>query len=107
MRLLDTIMADRAGHGKLMECMRPHLEEFACETVADQMAIRRSNSIVSGIAVVTPDFIDNWSLDEEMDHSPFLTSILTAAAQTERAKIHNKIKRPEKVLKLNRVHSFC
>jgi hypothetical protein len=38
MQLLDTIMADRAGHGKLS-----HLEELACETVADEMAIRRRN----------------------------------------------------------------
>ncbi|KAJ7728308.1 hypothetical protein B0H14DRAFT_2640736 [Mycena olivaceomarginata] len=100
MQLVDMIMADRAGHSKLLECMRPHLEEFACETVADEMATRRRNSIVSGIAVVTPDFIEKWSLDEEVDHSPFLTSILIAAAQTERAKIENKIKNPEKMVQV-------
>ncbi|KAJ7882756.1 hypothetical protein B0H14DRAFT_2565150 [Mycena olivaceomarginata] len=59
-----------------------------------------ADQIVPGIAVVTPDFIENWSLDEEVDHSPFLTRILTAAAQTERAKLHNKIKRPEKMVQV-------
>ncbi|KAJ7927123.1 hypothetical protein B0H13DRAFT_1861663 [Mycena leptocephala] len=67
---------------------------------ADEMAIRRRNSIVPGIAVVTPDFIENCSLDEEVDHSPYLTSILTAAAQTERAKLHDKIKRPERMVQV-------
>jgi hypothetical protein len=77
-------------HAKLWPTKWPYVEE-----------------IVPGIAVVTPDFIENWSLDEEVDHSPFLTRIWTAAAQTERAKLHNKIKRPEKVREVNHVHSFC
>ncbi|KAJ7900785.1 hypothetical protein B0H13DRAFT_2252169 [Mycena leptocephala] len=80
--------------------MQPHLEEFACETVADEMETRRRNSTLPGIAVVTPDFIENWSLDEDTNDTPFLTSILTAAAQTERAKKQNKLKKPDKMVQV-------
>ncbi|KAF8152099.1 hypothetical protein K438DRAFT_1910249 [Mycena galopus ATCC 62051] len=80
--------------------MRPNLEEFACDTVAEEIATRQRNSIVSGIAVVTPEFIEKWSLDEEVNFSPFLTRILTMAAQTDRAKIHNKMKKPEKMVQV-------
>jgi hypothetical protein len=97
MELLQTIFADHNGRRKLLDCMRPHLEEFACETVADEMETRRRNSTLPGIAVVTPDFIENWSLDEDTNDTPFLTSILTAASQTERAKKQNKLKKPDKV----------
>ncbi|KAJ7883336.1 hypothetical protein B0H13DRAFT_1890420 [Mycena leptocephala] len=67
--LFETNFADRNGRGKLLDCMRPHLEEFACKTIADEMETRR----------------------------PFLTSILTAASQTERPKKQNKHKKPDKV----------
>ncbi|KAJ7937723.1 hypothetical protein B0H13DRAFT_1698652 [Mycena leptocephala] len=80
--------------------MRPHLEEIACKTVADEMETRRCNSILPGIAVVTPDFIENWSLDEDINYTPFLTSILTAASQTERAKKQNKLKKPDKMVQV-------
>ncbi|KAJ7883082.1 hypothetical protein B0H13DRAFT_2253004 [Mycena leptocephala] len=80
--------------------MQPHLEEFACETVADEMETRRRNSTLPGIAVVTPDFIENWSLDEDTNDTPFLTSILTAASQTERAKKQNKLKKPDKMVQV-------
>jgi hypothetical protein len=96
-RLFDTIMSDLNGRRKLMSSMRPHMEEFACEIVAEEMETRRRNSMLPGIAVFTPDFIEKWTLDEDEDHSPFLTSILTTASQTERAKKYNKLKNPDKV----------
>jgi hypothetical protein len=96
-KLLDTIMSDPNGRCKLMSSMRPHIEEFACEIVAEEMETRRRNSILPGIAVFTPDFIEKWTLDEDEDHSPFLTSILTTASQTERAKKYNKLENADKV----------
>jgi hypothetical protein len=54
-------------------------------------------SILPGIAVFTPDFIEKWTFEEDKDHSPFLASILTTASQTERAKKYNKLKNPDKV----------
>ncbi|KAJ7710652.1 hypothetical protein B0H17DRAFT_914317 [Mycena rosella] len=77
--------------------MRTQLVEFACDTVADEMKVRRSSSLLSGLQVVTPTFIEEWQLDEEVDTTPFLTQILKTAAQTEHGKLHNKIKKPEKI----------
>ncbi|KAJ7892360.1 hypothetical protein B0H14DRAFT_3688546 [Mycena olivaceomarginata] len=93
-------MSDPNGRRKLMSSMRPHVEDFACEIVAEEMEIRRRNSILPGIAVFTPDFIEKWTLDEDKDHSPFLTSILTTASQTERAKKYNKLKNPDKLVQV-------
>ncbi|KAJ7875332.1 hypothetical protein B0H14DRAFT_3106598 [Mycena olivaceomarginata] len=64
------------------------------------MEIRRHNSMLPGIAVFTLDFIEKWTLDEDKDHSPFLTSILTTASQTERAKKYNKLKNPDKLVQV-------
>ncbi|KAK6978253.1 hypothetical protein R3P38DRAFT_3334302 [Favolaschia claudopus] len=57
----------------------------------------RKNSFLQGVAVVTPTFMENLSLDEEEDQIPFLSSILEAASQTDRAKIQNKKKNPTKL----------
>ncbi|KAJ7314181.1 hypothetical protein DFH08DRAFT_917896 [Mycena albidolilacea] len=92
-------MSDPNGRRKLMSSMRPYVEDFACEIVAEEMEIRRRNSILPGIAVF-PDFIEKWTLDEDKDHSPFLTSILTTASQTERAKKYNKLKNPDKLVQV-------
>ncbi|KAF8214948.1 hypothetical protein K438DRAFT_1926610 [Mycena galopus ATCC 62051] len=90
-QLLNIIMSDPNGCHKLMSSMRPHIEEFACEIVAEEMETHRRSSILPGIAVFTPDIIEKWTLDEDTDHSLFLTSILTTASQTERAKKNNKL----------------
>ncbi|KAJ7108488.1 hypothetical protein C8R44DRAFT_802810 [Mycena epipterygia] len=86
---------DYRGERKFEECMRPHILQFACETVAEEMETRRKNLVLQGIEVVTPEFIDAWNLDEEVDMIPFLTQILETAAQTDHAKLHNKKKKPE------------
>ncbi|KAJ7259360.1 hypothetical protein C8J57DRAFT_1640075 [Mycena rebaudengoi] len=98
--LVEAIMRDEHGKRKLLECMRPHLLAFACNTVAEQMEERRATSILSGIGVVTPEFIDAWNIEEEVDTTPFLTRILETAAQTGHAKAHNKIKHPEKMCRV-------
>ncbi|KAJ7187450.1 hypothetical protein GGX14DRAFT_383550 [Mycena pura] len=96
--LLDIIMKDDYGKRKLFECLRPHLENFACEVVAEQMERRRKASYLPGIQAVTPEFIEAWSLEEDTDHTPFLTRILETAAQTDRAAAHNKLKKPHKAI---------
>ncbi|KAJ7120719.1 hypothetical protein C8R43DRAFT_900517 [Mycena crocata] len=98
--LIDTIMADAAGKRKLQDCLRPHVGQFSCDIVAEQMETRRKASIIQGIEVITPEFIENWNLDEEEDLTPFLTNILETAAQTEYAAEHNKIKHPQKLCKV-------
>jgi hypothetical protein len=95
--LIEKIMADDKGREKLLECMKPCLLDFSCEIVAQEMEQRRKKSILQGIQVVTPTFMERYNLDEEVDTSPFLTQILETAAQTDRAKLHNKKKEPEKV----------
>ncbi|KAJ7710359.1 hypothetical protein B0H17DRAFT_1123516 [Mycena rosella] len=95
--LLEKIKEDPRGKRKLLGCMRTQLVEFACDTVADKMKVRRSSSLLSGLQVITPTFIEEWQLDEEVDTTPFLTQILKTAAQTEHGKLHNKIKKPEKI----------
>jgi hypothetical protein len=96
--LIETIMSDQKGKEKLSQCMEPHLLDFACDTVAEQMETRRKKSILPGIEAITPAFTESWNLDEQIDHSPFLSQILETAAQTERAKLYNKKKKPDKVL---------
>ncbi|KAJ7218534.1 hypothetical protein GGX14DRAFT_356904 [Mycena pura] len=93
-------MADVDGRRKLRECLRPYLQEFSCETVADEMESLHRVSIIPRVSAVTPDFIENWSLDKDLDATPFLTSILTAAAQTDRAEDSNKLKRPDKMIQV-------
>jgi hypothetical protein len=95
--LVDAIMSDDAGKRKLLEVMRPHLLDFACDIVAEQMQQRRNQSFLPGIAAITPAFIDSWSIDEANNPTPFLTRILETAAQTDHARQHNKMKKPEKV----------
>ncbi|KAJ7907711.1 hypothetical protein B0H13DRAFT_1879337 [Mycena leptocephala] len=77
--------------------MEPHLLDLVCDTVAEEMETRRNNSILPGIEAVTPAFMESWNFDEQVDHSPFLTQILETAAQTERAKLYNKKKKPQKL----------
>jgi hypothetical protein len=101
--LLEEIISDHKGRRKLFDCLRPRLEEFACDIVADEMETCRAKSMLPGIVAVTMEFIEKWNLDEDNDSTPFLTSILTTAAQTEHVKTHNKIRKPEKV----HIFSFC
>ncbi|KAJ7914147.1 hypothetical protein B0H13DRAFT_2270878 [Mycena leptocephala] len=68
-KLLETIIADPQGRTKLLDCMRPHVVEFAREIVAEEMEVRWQKSILSGIAAVSPDFVQNWNL-EESDTAP-------------------------------------
>ncbi|KAJ7231602.1 hypothetical protein C8J57DRAFT_1533491 [Mycena rebaudengoi] len=98
--LLDTIMKDAAGKRKILDCMHPYLLDFACEVVQEQMQTRRDSSVLQGISVVTPEFIERWNIDEEVDTTPFLTRILETAAQTEYAEAHNKIKKPQKMCRV-------
>ncbi|KAJ7091714.1 hypothetical protein C8R43DRAFT_1092475 [Mycena crocata] len=95
--LVGTIMSDDAGRRKLLAVMRPHLLDFACDTVAEQMQDRREKSFLTGIRDITPSFIDTWNLEEETNHTPFLTKILETAAQTDYARDHNKTKHPQKM----------
>ncbi|KAJ7627248.1 hypothetical protein FB45DRAFT_979675 [Roridomyces roridus] len=78
--------------------MEPHVREFACSLVADEMETRHDKSVLSGIQAVTPEFMDLW--DEPEDSSPFVTQILTAVAQSKRARLHNTLKTPEKLCKV-------
>ncbi|KAJ7847320.1 hypothetical protein B0H14DRAFT_2583603 [Mycena olivaceomarginata] len=98
--LLERMMMHHKGRQKLFECMRPTLEEFACAIVADEMGARRRDTMLPGIAAVTTEFIEKWHLEEDVDSTPLLARILTTAAQTERAKTHNKIKKPEKLVQV-------
>ncbi|KAF8180970.1 hypothetical protein K438DRAFT_1976421 [Mycena galopus ATCC 62051] len=90
-------MADVSGKQKLFQFLRPYVLDLACEIVADQMEDRRKASTLRGIGVVDPEFIENWSIDEENDPTLFLMSIFLTAAQTARAKDNNKLKKPEKM----------
>ncbi|KAF7371872.1 hypothetical protein MVEN_00044400 [Mycena venus] len=77
---------------KLMELLEIILMDL---NVIGNYWTMETESILPGVAVVTPDFIENW-----IECTPFLTSILTAASQTERAKKHNKLKKPDKMVQV-------
>ncbi|KAJ7356524.1 hypothetical protein DFH08DRAFT_921976 [Mycena albidolilacea] len=76
--LLHVIMDDYSGKAKLRECLR-------------------KGSMLQGVSIVDPAFIEDWNLDEQIDTTPFLTQILHTAAQTATAKANNKLKQPEKM----------
>ncbi|KAJ7870114.1 hypothetical protein B0H14DRAFT_2571529 [Mycena olivaceomarginata] len=95
--LIETIMSDRNGKQKLLQCMQPHLVEFACEPVADEMETRRKNPSSPELKL---SHQLSWRRGISMKKSttaPFLPQILETAAQTERAKAHNKKKKPGKI----------
>ncbi|KAK7016069.1 hypothetical protein R3P38DRAFT_3203850 [Favolaschia claudopus] len=100
MELVEKIMGDDSGQRKLLDCMRPHLQDFACETVSNEMESLHDVSILPKVSAVTAEFIENFNLDENLAMTPFLTSILTSAAQSERAKDENKLKHPEKMVQV-------
>ncbi|KAK6981264.1 hypothetical protein R3P38DRAFT_2377389, partial [Favolaschia claudopus] len=99
-QLVDAIMENEQGKLKLLECMRPHLIDSACSIVAEQMEERHKSSIMSGIQQITPEFIDAWNIEDDIDHTPLLTRILETAAQSPEAKAKNKIKQPEKMCRV-------
>ncbi|KAJ7608462.1 hypothetical protein FB45DRAFT_1129825, partial [Roridomyces roridus] len=94
-QFLGLVMDDASGNKQLLQFMKPYVESMACEIVAEQMNNRKEASLLTGIKVVDPDFIESWSMDEDEDTTPFLTTMLLAASQTPRAKKENKIKAPE------------
>ncbi|KAJ7922080.1 hypothetical protein B0H13DRAFT_1866147 [Mycena leptocephala] len=92
--LIEMIMSEPKGKQKLLECMQPHLADFTCDTVAEEMEVRRRKSILAGIEAVMPLFMETWNVDEQIDHTPFLTRILETAAQTDTRLKFNRDIRP-------------
>ena len=95
--ILEKITGSTAGKQKLWVWMRPHALQLVQDIVDEEMdAVNKENKI-SGISAITPEYIESWSVSSSRAQAPVLTDILFNAAQTARAKDHNKRKRLDAV----------
>lgn len=100
--LFDTIMDDHAGANKLRAWATTHfgnlfdlILEKEIETVCDSL------STPDGLKGITPEFIEAWSASSTLHPlvplCPIISHAITRCAQTDRAKVKNKNKKPDTV----------
>jgi hypothetical protein len=96
-QILDSIIAVHTGRAKLLSWMRPHALELVCGVIDEEMDSVNKADLLPGLAAITPDFIQAWTVSNLQDRAPFLMEILLRAAETSLAKEKNKIKCPDAV----------
>ncbi|KAF8811265.1 hypothetical protein BYT27DRAFT_7221623 [Phlegmacium glaucopus] len=92
--ILECITGSLAGKHKLWTWMCPHALQLVQEIVAEEMDVVNGANILPGIAAITPEYIESWSVESSREQAPVLMDILFSAAETARAKENNKKKRP-------------
>jgi hypothetical protein len=65
--------------------------------VTEEMNAVQKAELLPGIAAITPEFIQKWTIPPHQEFAPCLRRILFAAAQTPAAKEKNKRKKPDMV----------
>ncbi|KAJ3512948.1 hypothetical protein NMY22_g15183 [Coprinellus aureogranulatus] len=93
--LLDTLVDSDQGRQNLSQWLQsPKGTSVVPDIVSDGMdAVCRFEKL-DGLMDITPEFIERWDVCGHEERAPFTISVLTVAAQTERAKKENKIKHP-------------
>ncbi|KAJ3512134.1 hypothetical protein NMY22_g15422 [Coprinellus aureogranulatus] len=99
--LLDTLTGSKEGRQKLRQWLEsPKGTAVVHDIVSDEMdAVTRAEKL-GGLHDITPDFIKTWDVEGHEHRAPFMVSILTVAAQTERAKKENTLKLPHAVVRV-------
>jgi hypothetical protein len=85
--LLNLVMEDPKGKGKVVDWMRPHAVDIVCEDIDNEMK-DLSASFSMNVADAMPEFLSNWTLKDAVitpaqTSAPKLLRILTRAAQTD------------------------
>ncbi|KAF9552796.1 hypothetical protein CPC08DRAFT_258813 [Agrocybe pediades] len=88
-RILDAILASEKGKTKLHEWLLPHALSIVCKQVGTEMDATAAAERLPGLASITPDFIENWTVPDYSQVAPCLSAILAVAAETNTAKENN------------------
>lgn len=99
-KILDLITEHTVGRSKFQEWLRRSAAfEVVTEIIHDEMERVRKADLLTGVADITPTYIQSHPILEPRrnDLAPCLIRVLTAASQTNRAREENKKKEPLKV----------
>ena len=100
-KILNSIVSSGPGRSKLRTWMRqPVAVDLFGDVITQEISKVQKAELLPGIAAITPEFINNWSISPHRELAPCLLRVLSTVAQTTDAKEKNKIKKP------NMVHSF-
>ncbi|KAH6904369.1 hypothetical protein BKA70DRAFT_1507774 [Coprinopsis sp. MPI-PUGE-AT-0042] len=87
-KILDLVAQNVHGSRKLRAWLQSELgSSLVADIVSDEMDAVTASECIQGLADITPDDISSCELTDHITRAPFLTNILVAAAQTERAKV--------------------
>ncbi|KAF8872668.1 hypothetical protein CPB84DRAFT_1799050 [Gymnopilus junonius] len=93
-KILDSISASD-GKRKLRSWMqRPDALDLVCEIIGDEMDAVKKVEQLPGLAAITPEFIESWTISDSQELAPSITRILLAVAETPSAKEKNVLKSP-------------
>ena len=99
--LLDRIFAHPKGHDLILQWMKPHALDTVCSSISSEMDLAVKELSLPSVEHVSSEFISHWTLETIVEPAyrlcPSLSRVLEAAAQTEEAKVKNKIKFPKTV----------
>lgn len=96
--LLDTLAASPQGSRKLRQWLQTSKgASIVHGIVGDEMDAVTAYEKLDGLKDITPTLIRTWDVCGHEKRAPFTVSILTSAAQTERAKKENTVKLPDGV----------
>jgi hypothetical protein len=91
-KILDAILSSGPGKIKLRTWMqRPATFDIFRDVITQEMNNVQKAELLPGIAAITPEFINNWTILPPRELAPCLLHILSTAAQTAVAKEKNKI----------------
>jgi len=93
-KILDAVLADTKGRRKLYQWMHPHSLDIVCNKVSEEMDTVLAKERLPSLESITPEFIEHWHVPEYQENAPYLSSILSMAAETKTAKQKNKKKSP-------------
>ena len=94
-KILDVILTNDAGKRKLQSWIQqPAVIDLVCNAVSGEMKHVQKADLLPGIAAITPNLIKTWTISAHHKLAPFLSQILSTAAQTMITKEKNKKKNP-------------
>jgi hypothetical protein len=101
-KILDAVLDNELGKQKFRAWLKTSSKalDLICTIVGDEMDKVHDVDQLSGLADITPEFIDSWSISCNRDIAPFTTGVLLSAAQSSLAKERNKKKKPNAVFLL-------
>jgi hypothetical protein len=85
----------------MKSAVRPHAIDLVCDVVSAEVD-EVKESMRMTVDEMTPEFLATWSIDSVVGRSaaikaPVLLRVLSAAAQTKRARVENVLKSPDMV----------